>query len=310
MRKRFLLTVIAVIASGTFFSCAYEEVLNNTPSLPEKKTEVKFSSKIITSGHYNSRIIGNTWESGDAIGIYMLEKESLAVFDRMSNVRHETKKKGDIVNFIATGNSIYFPDGGERVRFMSYYPYKESTKGAIYKIDVSNQSSQSSLDFIYSFDTSASYDKNIEVEKVPMEFSHQLAKIIINVKNGEGLNGSDLMNMKVYISGLNTNADFNLLTGKINNYSGISPIFPSIFIAGKGNVYSGEAIVIPSSNLSDAKIVIDLNNGKKNKKSDVYTWSLGGLIEKRKKYTYNVTVNSTGISVNSTIYNWQNVDTE
>ena len=308
MKKKLLL--LAVIASGTLFSCAFEEVLESTPSTPTSKTEVMFASSILQSNSTYSRIIGETWEPDDAIGTYMLEKKNNSVVDGKSNIRYVTDRGGFIGSFRAKDNSMFFPENGREVRFMSYYPYNESIKGAIYKIDVTNQIPQSKLDFLYSFNTSATYNKNIETERVPMKFNHQLAKIFINVKNGAGLQGVDLMHMKVYLSGLSTNADFNLLTGKISNFSKSSPIYPSVLIAGGGNVYSAEAIVIPEPNISNAQIVFDMNNGNKNKKSDVYIWNLEKSLEKGKRHTYNVTISNTGMSVKPTVQNWHIVSTD
>ena len=306
MKKKLLL--LAGIVSGTLFSCTFEEVLESTPSIPTSKTEVIFSSSIIQSNSTYSRILGENWEPGDAIGIYMLNKKDDSVVERKSNVRYVTDKGGYIGNFMAKDNSIFFPKDGSAVRFMSYYPYKESTKGTIYNIDVTNQIRQSDLDFLYSFDTSETYNKNSE--KVPMRFNRQLAKIFINVKNGEGLKGSDLMNMKVYLSGFSTNADFNLLTGKISNFTKSSLISPSVRIAGGGYVYSAEAVVIPESNIPNGQIIFNMNNGNKNKKSDVYIWNLENVLGKGKSHTYNVKISNTGISVNSIIHNWHSVNVD
>ena len=303
------LILLAGIVSCALFSCTYESVIElMPPTLPTQKTEVKFSSRIIIPGPSNSRIIGELWETGDAIGMYMVEKNSYSVVEGSSNIRYVTKKSCYTCNFVASDDFIYYPEDGREVRFMSYYPHNESTKGTTYKIDVSNQIPQSKLAFLYSFNSIASYDKNVDVENVPIEFNHQMTKIHINVKNAGNLQGYDLMNMKVYMTGLSSNADFNLMTGKISNFKKSSHIYPSVLIAENGNVFSAEAIVIPESNLSsDAGIVFDLNNGNKNKKSDVYRWDLGETLEKGKKYTFNVAVNSTGISVNTTIYDWFNI---
>ena len=306
MKKNLLL--LAGIASGMLFSCAFEESLEHTkPTIPTNKTEVQFLSSIRTSSSTYSRILGDYWETGDAIGTYMIEKENQAVVEGKNNVRYITPKGGYTCIFIATDNFMYFPEDGREVHFMSYYPYKESIKGAIYKLDVSTQFPQSKLDFLYSFNTSTTYDKNTDAFKIPMEFKQQMTKILIHIKNGYDLQGFDLMNMKVHLSGLSTTADFNLMTGKISNNNAPSPIYPSILIAGGGNVYSAEAIVIPESDMSKAEIVINMNNGNKNQKNDVYTWNLGKALEKGKRYMYNITVNRTGITVNSAIHNWNSI---
>jgi len=311
MKKKLLL--LTGIATVMLSSCVFDVAIEHaqpSPSTPTNKTEVKFSSSILTQNSTYSRTIGNYWEAGDAIGTYMIEKGSSSVVERRSNIRFITEKSGYICNFIASDDFIYFPEDGRNVRFMSYYPYNESIIDAIYKIDVSKQFPQSKIDFLYSFNTSAVYNKNIEIEKIPMTFNHQLTKIFINVKNGHGLQGFDLMNMKVSLSGLSTHADFDLFTGKTSNFTKSSPIYPSVLIAGGGNVYSAEAILIPEPDMSNAKIVFEMNNGNKNKKSDVYIWNLAKALEKGKRYTYNVTVYSTGISVSTTIQNWHNINIE
>ena len=298
MREKYLLSGFVAIIFSTLFSCVYEEVLSYTPTPPmpeEGRTEVKFSSNITRSTHSSLRLSGNKWETGDAIGIYMFERNSLNVVGGSSNVEYVTKKGGYNGNFNAKSNIVYFPNNGQKVRFMSYYPYSKATKGAIYKINISNQIPQSELDLLYCFDDMAIYDKNIETNNIPIVFKQQMAKIYINVRNGEGLQGYDLMNMKVYISGLSTKADFNLLTGKISNLTGTTPIYPSILIAGGGNVYSSEATVIPGANISNAKIVFTLNNGK------TYTWKLDDIFEKGKRYTFNVIVKTSGITVKTVV---------
>jgi hypothetical protein len=304
MGKRLLFLV--GIALYALFSCTYEEIITDhvRPDPPAQKTEVKFASSVIVPTRSGSRLLGDLWEPGDAIGMFMIEKDRYAVVEGNSNVRYYTKKSCYTCNFTATHDFIYFPENGNDVRFMSYHPYNESVKGTTYKIDVTNQSPQSALNFLYSFNPRESYDKNIEAGKVPMEFNHEMTKILINIKNGHSLQGYDLMYMKVYFTGLSTHADFNLMTGKMSNLRKASPIYPSILIAGNGNVFSAEAILIPETNLpSDAALVFEMNNGNK----DVYKWNLGRSLEKGKKYTFGVTINKTGISVNTTIYNWHNV---
>ena len=305
--RKVLLYVIVMITLSFLSSCAYEEVLKGTQVPQEISCEVRFSSNINNLAPLSSRLIGEEWESGDEIGSYMFEKEGLIIADGKSNIRYITEKGGYIGRFNAHNDAILLPEDGRKVRFMSYYPYKESINDGVYKIDVSNQISQKKLDFFYSFNSSATYDKSFDADKIPIVFKNQMSKIIINIRNGADLEGYHLMNMNVYLSGFSTNADFDLYTGKIKNYAEPSPIYPCVFIAGKGNVYRGEVVVIPTSDISNAKIVIDLNNGNEHKESYIYTWNLNRAPEKGKRYTYDLTVSSTGITVNSSIHNWNSL---
>jgi len=308
MRKKIVLLLLTVLVmSGALSSCGYAEVLDGDYTGLLSQKEVRFSSNVVVPTYSSSlRIVGHKWESGDAIGVYMLDKNSYAVVAGNNNVMYSTEYGGSTGNFVAHNGKVFFPANGREVRFMLYHPYSDLMSGSIYKVDVSNQTRQSDIDLLYSFDASATYDSNIEIRRVPVDFKRQLAKIYINVKNGEGLQGYDLMRMKVYITGLNTKADFSLLTGKLSNTSGISPITPSVLIAGGGNVYSGEAIVIPSSEVKNARIVLDLNNGKGS-----FAWNINERsFEKGKKYTYNITVTQSGITVDSKINNWHSIGME
>ena len=302
-----LLLLIAVVMSGVLSSCGYAEVLDSDYTGSYSGKEVRFSSNVVIPAYSSSsRISGYKWEPGDAIGVYMMDTDSYAVVGGNSNIMYVTEYGGITGNFVAHNSKVFFPANGRKVRFMSYHPYSDLTDGTIYKVDVSNQMHQTFIDLLYSFDTTTTYDSDIEIRRVPINFERQLAKIYINIKNGEDLQGYDLMNMKVSITGLNTKADFNLLTGKLSNLNNKFPITPSVLIAGGGNVYSGEAIVIPTSEIRNARIAVDLNNGKGS-----FIWNINELsFEKGKKYTYNITVSRSGITVNSKISNWHNIEME
>ena len=301
-----LLLLMTVVLSGVLSSCGYAEVLDDYTGAFSGK-EVRFTSNVVLPTYSSSlRIVGHKWEAGDAIGVYMFDKNSYAVVGGNNNVMYFTEYGGSTGNFVAHDDKVYFPANGREVRFMLYHPYSDLTNGTTYKVDVSKQTYQSEIDLLYSFDASATYDSDIEIRRVPIDFERQLAKIYINIKNGEDFQGYDLMHMKVYITGLNTKADFNLLTGKLSNLSKISPITPSVIIAGGGNVYSGEAIVIPTSDVRNARIVVNLNNGKGS-----FAWNINERsFEKSKKYTYNITVSRSGITVDSKINGWHNIEME
>ena len=306
-KKKMLLLLTLAVMSGVLTSCGYAEVLDRDYTEPLSQKEVRFSSNVVIPKYsLSSRISGNKWEPGDAIGVYMLDTDSYAVVGGNNNIMYVTEYGGFTANFVAQNNKVYFPANNRKVRFLSYHPYSDLTSGSIYKVDVINQTHQSLIDLLYSFDASTTYDNNIEVRRVPIDFERQLSKVNINVKNGEGLQGFDLMHMKVYITGLNTKADFNLLTGKLSNLSNISPIAPSVLIAGGGNVYSGEAIVIPSTDLKNARIVLNLTNG-----IGSFSWNINERsFEKGKKYTYNITVTRSGITVDTKTNSWHNIEME
>ena len=275
--------------------------------LDEKKSEVRFTSNIITMSPA-TRAAGNTWDGNDKIGVYMLEKESTSVVNEMSNVQHITETGGSAGSFKAVDEIIYFPDNGKEVRFMAYYPYKSDVigDGDIYKVDVTNQNSQAKIDLLYSFKTDAVFEKTVSEKVVPLEFNHMLTKLIVNIKAGEGLESSDLAGIKIHFEGLNSTADFNLFSGSLSNHAGSANIVPLSGIAPGGYVANFESILIPTDAVPNARIVFDLNNAHEDISSDVFMWSFDKELVKSTKHTYNVTINRTGIEVKATIIDWLN----
>ena len=300
MKKNFLLLATMLIATVVMLSsCRNYDELNMDS---EKKEEVKFTSNIATV-NAPLRVTGNTWEKDDAIGIYMFEEATTNVVEGMANVEYTTQSEGETGSFTPAGKIIYFPDNGNKVRFMSYHPYKTevTTDGNVYKADVSNQTKQTAIDLLYSFNKTALFDKTVANKTVPLVFDHQLTKVYVNVKAGAGLTNDDLENIEIHFAGLSTKADFNLIDGSLSSYSTVTDITPLSITAKDDYKVSYEAIVLPEENApTTAQIVFDLKNG------DLFTWNFNTPLVAATKYTYNVTVNRSGIVVEATINEWKN----
>ena len=312
--KKFLLSVITVIAVGTLVSCNNGDV-ENKPT--DDRKEVTFWSNIVKeTSPAATRAAGNKWAENDAIGVFMLESSSTDVVENMSNVRYTAKNEGETGNFEPDGTSIYFPDNGNEVRFMSYYPHTTELSGNTYKVNVSEQATQSSIDLLYSFNTTAKYNKGTIDKKVKLTFDHKLTKIRINVKAGDGLEGEDLDNIAVSFENFSTTADFNLITGSLDNYYNIASITPASISPVDGYRLSYEAIVLPIDDPRGATIKFDLNNGDEEVSSDVFTWNFDEKeLKNGNEYIYNVTVKRSGIVVEAEINNWdeggeENIDAE
>ena len=302
MKKFFLLSVTAIIASGTFVSCNQNEI----EKIPfEGRSEVSFSSNIIkVIPPIKTRMAGNLWAVNDPIGIYMLEEESTAVVEDMRNIKYVSTNTGEDGIFEADEVTIFFPDNGNKVRFMSYFPYTASITDDTYQVDVTDQTSQSAIDLLYSFNEDAKYDKTSSEKKVILVFNHKLAKININIKAGEGLEKSDLDNIKVHFEKFNRKAEFDLISGNLNNITDNGNIIPAEISPKQNYSASYEAIIIPELYPNTSMIVFDLNNGDSGD-SDVFTWKFkNDELGEGNEYTYNVTVNRSGIIVEATINDW------
>ena len=302
MKKILLLSAITFISAITVTSCNK----NEETIIPEDtRKEVKFTSNIVVN-HAMTRMAGDRWNKNDAIGIFMFNETLTAIVEEKINIKYSTQSEGKIGDFEADSETIYFPDNGNKVQFMSYYPHTTSLDYNIYKVDVSNQTNQSSIDLLHSFQFTL-YDKATP-EPVKLIFDHALTKININVKPGNGLDASDLKDIVVAFEGLNRKANFNLLSGQLTNLSDVNTIIPLKVPVVNGYVHSYEAIVIPTVNLSNALIRIDLQNGdaSRNINSDIFSWKyqVNASLSKGTEYTYNITVNRSGLIVEAEINEW------
>lgn len=81
-----------------------------------------------------ARASEDTWEKGDAIGVYMLDGATTGEVNR-KYVTGETAKAGSFE--AADGETIYLPSDGTARDFTAYYPYREDLKdGEYYRPEV------------------------------------------------------------------------------------------------------------------------------------------------------------------------------
>jgi len=306
MKKFLLLSTITAIAAG-FISC---NQIDDEIKPMESRKEVFFSSNIIkvTPPPVKTRMAGAEWAVNDPIGIFMFDETSTDVVEGMANIKYVSTNAGTTGKFEADDVTIFFPDNGNKVRFMSYYPFTTNLTGNTYKVDVSDQTDPPAIDLLYSFDTNAKYDKTSPDKKVTLVFDHKLTKISINVKPGDGLEEKDLENIIVTLEGFNTKANFDLISGVLSDPSDDETIItPLVITAKEGYVVSSEAIIIPTANPSSAKIVFNLNNEDETEgvKNDIFTWTFKEkALENGFEYVYDVTVRRSGIVVEATINDW------
>ena len=304
--KKFLLSAITIIAAGTFVSCK-QNGDGNDNTKPNRRVEVNFTSNITKIDTPQTKAVDTEWDENDEIGIFMFEESANNIVERKSNIKYYTVSGGENGLFVPDDEVIYFPDNGDKVRFMSYYPHTAAIDEFVYKVDVSDQSKQYEIDLLHSFDTDTKYDKNSPGKKVSLMFDHKLTKININIKPGDGLTDDDIENTVVTFNGFNTKADFNLISGALSDQSAKAIITPLKISAANNYKLSFESIVLPVVNSNDATIVFDLNNGDTGEgiENDLFTWKFGTEeLEGGYEYLFNVTIKRSGIVVEAEIKPW------
>jgi hypothetical protein len=285
---------------------------NDSPaSLPDDElVAVQFSSNIgglaIKAAGIKPLAVGSTWDSNDAIGVFMVDNGANTVRNAETNKKYVTATGNS--NFAPADptatNTVYYPVNGDKVDFIAYYPYTSSiTTLGDYSVNVATQTTPANIDLLYAKATNSGsgYDKD-NTSAVALTFGHQLSKLTLNVTaaGSTQIAPADLTTMTVKIGGLNTQASFNLATGTLGTASAVADITP--YTATAGQKY--EAILLPG-NFSGVSVTFTITDGSN---PGNYVWNIpNGAFEAGKDYRYSVSFTGTSgdVSVTGTIVDWE-----
>ena len=254
-----------------------------------------------TIGELQTRVTDNSWDSGDAIGVYALMADQAlsdaAIFDGKSNVKYTTSGNG---TFTASGAPINFPETGN-LDFVSYYPFKTAITDYKYSIDVTSQSDMAAIDLLYSNNAKGQTKSSPNVD---LQFNHMLSKLEMNVQLGEDL--TSLEGLTVNIKSVIVDGSLALVDGAITTGTTRKDITPKVSIASGNKTATVAAIVVPGQNLEDVTIVFSLD-GKD------YEWTPASqelLSTYKYAYTIKLTLDASGepivvpVNIGATINDW------
>lgn len=195
---------------------------------------------------------GEQWKSGKTVGVYLLKENTPECIEPYRNVKYQTTvaPEGYFTPAVAD-DVIYYPEDGSKVDIAVYYPWKETLADALYPINVAVQESNSDFDFLYA-DNGKGLSRNNN--KAVLQLRPVLSQIIFQLKAGDGVKDEYLTESVIKVSGMNTKADFNLLSGK---FESVSEVKTMEFVAlTDGNGASGR--VLPSSSTEGYEAEIKL----------------------------------------------------
>lgn len=294
MKTRFL-SLLAITAL-LFVSCSDDD------NIPEANDGmVKFSSGVSGLQSRVGGADGDVWAQDDPIGVYMRDN-AVGKAIVSENIQYNAQSAGTATSF-TSNTPIYYPvNDPAKVDFVAYHPYQTPlTDDYGYAVDVSDQADQSAIDLMVSTadNNGAGYDKT-NPSAVNLKFRHQLAKVILVVSKGAGVD--NLTGLTVSIGGMNTTADFDISTATLSNETDVADITP--YDAGSDRY---EVILLPVTAL-DANHVVEFTVG-----GNTYKWTMKendrsiDKLETGKKYTFNVTLKKNAVSVTGTIDEWEDV---
>ncbi|MFI3331735.1 MAG: fimbrillin family protein [Rikenellaceae bacterium] len=243
-----------------------------------------------------SKVMNNTWQTDDKIGIYM--KDENLDFVTYANVPYVVGAAGATGSFSAVGTVIYYPVNGDKRAFYAYSPYDASITDYTYKVDVEDQSNPALIDLIESTAGDNFYSK--DNSSVSFTFTHVLSKLIFTLVSGDGMSLADLETVTISIEGAYTQVDYDFQTQSFveGTYADVSAIEP--YTATLGVTY--ETIMIPTSSVD---LVVSFTIA-----GQPYYWSpTEVLLESGKEHTYTVTISKTDIDVEPVeLLGWEDGD--
>lgn len=255
----------------TFAACTNENeeqiIRNGDKGTPENPVTVDFSAGITT------RVAGNEWEAGDAIGISATDGADA----NYANVKYTVAEDGPSATFNVAGEAspiCYTSD--KAMSFEAYYPYAEDSEISEGKITRNTAQTQDKVDFLWASVSNKAYSEN---PKVNFTFQHKMAQINVKITSGMG----DAINGKaVVIGGLKHDGSFDTTTGIAAPNTNVNAEDWTIGNANsEGFAYTG--LIYPQNALS---MTLKVGDDSDNLKA---TLNLGSIGKFNAGYKYTVT---------------------
>lgn len=302
--KKFKFLYIAA-AALLFAACANEEdgIGNNGPVAATVQADI--SNNIKTRGTADN----DSWTAGDAIGVYA----SSSGYTTGDNKKYVTTNGDGTFEAADNNNIIYFKDNKETT-FSAYYPYSESlTDGKMdWNMAEVEENQPCMADVLFASGATASKASPIvNFTDIEHRFKHCMSLVEFKIKPGQGVKYNNYKFNRLELKGIFRSGKFDTRTGTVETAGDrgyISRNFDDVpFESEKSFAY----IMLPQSlesNKMDIEIYLLLNDSEVKYTTSISP-STNGQFEGGKKYTYNITVKNTGITIeDANIFPWENGD--
>lgn len=302
--KKFRFLYIAA-AALLFAACANEEdgIGNNDPVAATVKADI--SNNIKTRGTADN----NSWTAGDAIGVYVTSSSNTTG----DNKKYVTTNGNGTFEAADNNNIIYFKDNRETT-FSAYYPYSESlTDGKMdWNMAEVEESQPCRADVLFASGAIASKaSPTVNFTDVEHRFKHCMSMVEFKIKPGQGVKYNNYKFNRLELKGIFTSGKFDTRTGLVENVGDRMSLVRNFVDVPFESEESFSYIMLPQnleSNKMDIEIYLLLNDSEVKYTTSI-TPSTNGQFEGGKKYTYNITVKNTGITIeDANIYPWENGD--
>nr|WP_288698874.1 fimbrillin family protein [uncultured Prevotella sp.] len=301
--KKFRFLYIAA-AALLFAACANEEdgIGNNGPVAATVQADIV---KNITRATTD-----DTWSKNDAIGVYATSSGNTTG----DNKKYVTTNGDGTFEAADNNNIIYFKDNKETT-FSAYYPYsKFLTDGKMnWNIAEVEANQPCKADVLFASGATASKaSPTVNFTDAEHRFKHCMSLVEFKIKPGQGVKDNNYKFNRLNMKGIFTSGKFDTRTGSVEAAGDRETL--TRFFNNDVSFESEESfayIMLPQSlesNKMDIEIYLLLNDSEVKYTTSI-TPTTNGQFEGGKKYTYNITVKNTGITIEkANIVPWGNGD--
>lgn len=302
------LRAIAVwlVCSVLFLSGCGKDKDTDDLALPEGEQPMTFATAMEGSTATGTTTTGTTWKGG----------EQIAMKVEGSGVKQFVPVAGNLAMLAAVddGDTFYWKTSAETKTVSAWYV------GAGYKGSLPRtwtvESDQSSVgygksDFLYAPPTDISFSNR---GSTILSFKHLPAKVVVHLKNGDGLTEKDVQDATVtLVSQAIKSGEIHAADGSVvQTAPGTEEIIPNVWVApGAEYLKSVQALLVPQQ--MQGKKFIKVTVGTGDAARNYYytpTTATDADLENGKQYAYEITVSKTGLTVQSVSGKWTDSPTE
>lgn len=289
----------ALSATVMMTSCNNDDEVTN-----DGTTEIRLSSGITPQVRASFSTGDTQIAAGDTVAVYVDDATAT------TQLYGKNVLTADGSGNFTGGTAMFFPQTGNAVNIYAFhtngtlataFPTAEITHAV--SADQTAQAGYLGSDLLYASKTNVARTTSA----VELTFYHLLSKVQIALKEGNGLSATDVS--KVEIMGTKLNAKFTPSTALAANAQTITKDGTATAIKIEKTFSAdfssyNDAIIVPQAVADNSDFIkLTLNNGG----VLVYKLAAGTTFESGKKYIYHITANLTGLTVTSTIEDWEAV---
>lgn len=257
------------------------------------------------AGMTKTRAFDTSWEQGDKIGIS--GTSGSAVY---TNVPYLTDGTGAFTSALGVAQGIFFQDT-DIATFSAYYPYNAAVTADNAEItaNTSDQSASKGFDFLFASGAKGSVANPAINFTGEAAFSHKMTQLVIKLTadNSAGFDAAAILSDgKSSIAGLKSEGKFNTLTGEATATGTAADwiLNDHVTPSTEGSTTSYSMILFPQEATAGLTYSIEYDGA-------TYSCVLTPALEAGKRYTYNITLKKSGLSVaSSTITDWIDEESE